>query len=66
MTWGLWTGKGWARMIVLILAIMEAIFNLVALPFTFGLSIIGLIIEIVIIYYLTRRHVKEYFTKAPG
>jgi len=58
LAWGLWTGKGWARMVALVFAILGIIMDLIP-PF----HIIGLVIEAVIVYYLTRPNVKQFFTK---
>jgi hypothetical protein len=58
MAWGLLKGKSWAWTITLILTIISLIFDLPSM------NIIGLIIDIVILYYLFRPHVKAYFGKA--
>ncbi|PUA31208.1 MAG: hypothetical protein B9J98_07360, partial [Candidatus Terraquivivens tikiterensis] len=50
IAYGLWTGKGWAWTVALVLAIIDIIFGLISLP---G-GIIGIIINAIIIYYLTR------------
>ncbi|WP_232203036.1 MULTISPECIES: hypothetical protein [Nitrosopumilus] len=57
MAWGLLRGKSWAWTITLILTIISLI---VDLP---SMNVIGLIIDIVILYYLFRPHVKAYFGK---
>jgi lysylphosphatidylglycerol synthetase-like protein (DUF2156 family) len=61
IAWGLWTGQGWAWTLALILAIVSLIFSILSLP---G-GIIGLLIDILILYYLTRPHVKAFFGKGP-
>jgi len=58
MAWGLLKGKPWAWTITLILTIISLIFDLPLM------NIIGLIIDIVILYYLFRPHVKAYFGKS--
>ena len=58
MAWGLLKGKSWAWTITLILTIISLIFNLPSM------NIIGLIINVVILYYLFRPHVKAYFGKS--
>ena len=58
LAWGLWTSKGWARMVALVFAILAIILGLIP-PF----HIIGQVIEVIIIYYLTRPNVKQFFTK---
>ncbi|QLH04204.1 hypothetical protein C5F49_01920 [Nitrosopumilus oxyclinae] len=57
MAWGLLKGKPWAWTITLILTIISLIFDLPSF------NIIGLIIDVVILYYLFRPHVKAYFGK---
>jgi len=58
MAWGLLKGKPWAWTITLILTIISLIFDLPSM------NIIGLIIDIVILYYLFRPHVQAYFGKS--
>jgi len=57
LAWSLWTGKKWAMMVALILAILSIIVNLISL------HIIGIVIGAIIIYYITRPIVKQWFTK---
>ena len=57
MTWGLWSGKSWARTITMILAVIGIIAGIFSLP---G-SIINIIIDIVILYYLTRPRIRAYY-----
>jgi uncharacterized membrane protein (DUF2068 family) len=57
MTWGLWSGKSWARIITLVLAVIGIITGIFNLP---G-SLISILINIVILYYLTRPHIKTYY-----
>jgi hypothetical protein len=57
MTWGLWSGKSWARIITMILAIIGIITGIFSLP---G-NLISIIIDIVILYYLTRPQIKAYY-----
>jgi len=58
MAWGLLKGKPWAWTVTLILTIISLIFDLPSV------NIIGLIIDVVILYYLFRPHVKAYFGKS--
>ena len=55
--WGLWTLKKWAYQVALILAIIGIITGILSLP----MAIISLIINVLIIYYLTRPEIKEVF-----
>jgi len=57
LAWGLWTGKAWAWRLALIFVIVGAIVNLLSF------HLIGVVIDAVIVYYLTRPTVKQSFTK---
>ena len=57
LAWGLWMGKEWARKAAMVIAILGIIVALVSAHF------IEIIVEGIIIYYLTRPHVKKFFTK---
>jgi uncharacterized membrane protein (DUF2068 family) len=62
--WGLWNGKGWAWILALIFAVLGILFSLVSLVRGGLGSIIVLIIDVVIVYYLTRPNVKAFFSEA--
>ena len=57
MTWGLWSGKLWARTITMVLTVIGIVTGIFSLP---G-SLISILIDIVILYYLTRPHIKAYY-----
>ena len=57
MTWGLWNGKSWARTITMILAAIGIVTGIFSLP---G-SLISIVIDIVILYYLTQPEIRAYF-----
>jgi hypothetical protein len=57
MTWGLWSGKSWARTITIILAIISIVTGIFSLP---G-NLISILINIAILYYLTRPHIQAYY-----
>ena len=59
LSYGFWTGKGWSWTIGIIVTGLGLVINIVSLPN----SIISLIINAIIIYYLTRPYVKQYFGK---
>jgi hypothetical protein len=61
IAYGLWTGQGWAWTLSLIFSIIGIILGILSLP----AGVISLIIDILIIYYLTRPHVKAFFRKGP-
>lgn len=57
MAWGLMKGKSWAWTITMILTVISLIFD------GLSLNVVGIIIDVIILYYLTRPHVKSYFGK---
>jgi hypothetical protein len=57
--WGMWTGKGWAWTLALVLYILGALFGILTLP----IGIVGLVIDLLLIWYLYRPHVKAFFGK---
>ena len=57
MTWGLWSGKSWARTITMILSVLSIITGIFSLP---G-SLINILINLAILYYLTRPPIKAYY-----
>ncbi len=58
MAWGLEKGKSWAWSITRILVIISIVFDIISQ------NVIGLIIDGVILYYLYRPVVKDYFGKS--
>ena len=59
--WGLWSGKGWAWTVSMILAGVGIIISLISL-LRGGLgSLIVLILDAIIIYYLLTPHVRTFF-----
>ena len=60
IAWGLLKGKSWAWTITLILTIISLVIDISSF------NIIGMIIEIMILYYLFRPHVKAYLGKGPN
>ncbi len=62
VAWGLLTGKSWAWTITLILTVIDIAMGLISIIAN-PASIIGLIINGIILYYLFRPHVKAYFGK---
>ncbi len=64
VSWGLLKGKGWARIITLIISIIAIIFAIVSLVSSEDLvHIISVIIYGIIIYYLFTKKVKLFFGK---
>jgi hypothetical protein len=61
LAYGLWTGKGWAWIISLILAILGIIGSLFSLARGGFGAVVILILDAIILYYLTRPNVKAFF-----
>lgn len=57
IAYGLWKGKEWARILTIIFSILSILMGLFTLP----LGIISIITGVIIMYYLTRSHVKAFF-----
>ena len=57
IAYGLFKGASWAWMLCLVLSVISAVFGVL----TFPPGIVTIIFNGLIIYYLTRRYVKEYF-----
>jgi hypothetical protein len=67
LAYGLWSGRGWAWILSLILAALGILFSLISLVFRGGVGgAITLIIDAIIIYYLTRPNVKAFFGEIPA
>ena len=63
LAYGLFTGKGWAWLWSLVFAVIGIILALFEAMSSLGSGILPMIIYLVIIYYLTRPHVKDFFRK---
>jgi len=57
LSYGLWNGRRWAWWMALALSGLSALLGLASLP----ASLIFTMLSILTIYYLTRRHVREFF-----
>lgn len=74
LAYGLWNGKYWAWVLLLfflIMAIFGGLISFVSYIFVFAassstilISIIDVILSVLIIYYITRPHVKAFFGKS--
>ena len=60
IAYGLFKGRNWAWMLCLIFAVISIVFGIL----TFPAGIITILFNALIIYYLTRPNVKEFFGKA--
>jgi uncharacterized membrane protein HdeD (DUF308 family) len=63
VAYGLLKGRGWAWTLALILSIIGIIIGAVSLFQGSPAAVIGIIINLIIVYYLTRPHVKQFFGK---
>ncbi len=61
VAWGLYSGKGWARFIAIILAVLSLLIGLVGLVSLSWTSVVQLLIAIVILYYLFQPRVKAFY-----
>jgi hypothetical protein len=61
--WGAMVGKGWAWTLGIIVFVLSIISNLIQVVFGNYSSAIGVIVDLGIIYYITRPHVKAFFGK---
>jgi zinc ribbon protein/predicted membrane protein DUF2127 len=59
----LFSGKRWGRTIVIIFSIIDLIFEAVSIIGGNGFAIVGIILDLVILYYMWRPHVISYFQK---
>ena len=62
----LWTGKNWAWTIGVKFSILGIIGGIISLTTGNTGAIVGLMLQVSIIYYLTRPYVKAYFGKGPA
>lgn len=57
LAYGFWYGKSWAWLVGILLEVIGLILNLMDFPN----GLLGLFINILVLYYLMRPHVKRYF-----
>lgn len=55
--YGLWKGRGWGWWLAVIFTAFGLISSLLSLP----KGVVGIVVLGAILYYLTRRHVREFF-----
>jgi hypothetical protein len=63
LAYGLFTGKSWAWLWSLVFAVFGIILALFEAMGSLGSGILPIIIYLIIIYYITRPHVKAFFGK---
>ena len=62
---GLFRGKGWAWALGIIVSIVSLIVSIVEHPPAHAFGIPGIIVAVIVIYYLTRPHVRVFFGRGP-
>lgn len=65
IAWGLWTLQPWARILGLIFAIIGLVANIVSIVSGNFASVVGVLIDLLLLWYLTRPGVKAAFTPKP-
>ena len=63
LAYGLFSGKGWAWLWSLVFAVIGVILALFEAMSSLASGVLPIIIYLVIIYYITRHHVKIFFGK---
>ncbi len=58
-------GKSWAWTVGIIVGILSIVIDVPAIIFFGSTNIVGIILWVIILYYLTRPHVKAFFGKSP-
>lgn len=66
VAWGLLRGKVWAWIVTIIITIISIVLNIISIIAGSNESIIGLIINGIIVYYLYRPSVKSFFGRIKG
>lgn len=61
LAWGLWAGKGWAWVLSLILAALGIVISLISLVRGAFATLIVLILDAIILFYLFRPNVRTFF-----
>src|SRR5713226_10535598 len=64
--WGAMSGKSWAWTLGIIVFVLSIISNVIQVAFGNYSSAIGIIVNLGIIYYITRPQVKAFFGKGPA
>ena len=59
LAWGLWIGKGWAWIIAVIVFIIGLVMDLVTLP----TGIVGVVIDAIVLYLLSRADTRRFCGK---
>ena len=60
---GFFGGKGWAWTLGLVVSVIGLIFGIIQIAFGSYGSLFSVVIDVLLLYYLTRPHVKSFFGK---
>jgi len=63
---GLFGGKSWAWTLGILVSVIGLVLSIVQIAIGSYGSVLGLVIDVLIIYYLTRPHVKSFFGRGPA
>jgi hypothetical protein len=66
LSYGLWTGRGWAWVSAIVLAIIGVVTSLIGLILGSYLNVIPAVFYFVILGYLATRSVRSFFGRAPA
>jgi hypothetical protein len=61
VVWGLWTGRGWARLLAILFTILGLIPDLIGSLTLNPLSIVGFIIGVIILWYLFQPQARAFY-----
>jgi len=61
VSWGMWSGKNWAWYLAVILYALGVVFGLVLLAGGSVAGLVSLLIDLLLLWYMFRPHVKAYF-----
>jgi hypothetical protein len=64
--WGMWSGKEWAWILAIILYALGALSSVISLAGGNLGSVVGLLIDALLLWYLFRPHVKAFFGRGMG
>lgn len=61
VSWGMWSGKGWAWYLAVILYAIGVVFGLLLIIAGGLTGIVSVLIDLLLLWYMLRPHVKAYF-----
>ena len=61
IAWALLSAKSWGRTIVIVFTLISLVMEFVSLVGANGFAIVGIVLDLVVLYYMWRPHVIKYF-----